>query len=371
MTLRELLYSYLHLFCIQHFEDILSSCLTYLNILIVLPFLLPIYYLDTSLPYWEWELDGDDQKGSAPLEASTFGSVNGLNQSDCEVPPNLNVAPLCVVTEGIAACSIWPTRFGCVRRSFSTRADIPSFTSQVEIIDQIINNVNYTNIPRDRTTTDFGRFLEGAPHAIPHIWLSGFMLREDSAAYDPLFWIHHCNVDRIFALWQDYHNYEVVAPGDIQPMVQGPTNLDEPQFFNGLDGSQSPFFFLPGGGDYPSPRQVLLNNDLLKVTYVEDSLAQALVDVTTDDQDRTNNYTPNPAYFTLPAQAIPDEDEPVWDDPAREQIWQDLMADGLSAEEAINQLAIEECGPDNPIIVPQWWIEQSGMDEKFFRCHVE
>jgi hypothetical protein len=95
------------------------------------------------------------------------------------------------------------------------------------------------------------------------------------------------------------------------------------------------------------------------------------VDVTTDDQDPTNNYIPNPAYFTLPAQAIPDEDEPVWDDPAREQIWQDLIAGGLSAEEAINQLAIEECGPDNPLTVPQWWIEKSGMDEKFFRCHVE
>lgn len=22
------------------------------------------------------------------------------------------------------------------------------------------------------------------------------------AAFDPIFWLHHCNVDRIFALWQ-------------------------------------------------------------------------------------------------------------------------------------------------------------------------
>lgn len=330
-------------------------------------------------------MDGDDQEGSAPLEASTFGSVNGTDQGDCELTFD-EFTPQeecgsdrceCVVTEGIAACPGWQSEFdGCLRRSFSVSTTLfpgeSVFTSQVEIIDHIINDVNYTNIPRDNTTWDFSRFLEGSPHNVPHLWVGGFMMFEVMAVYDPLFWLHHSNVDRIFALWQDYHNYELVAPGDIQPTVQGPTNLDEPEVFDGPEENQTaPFFFLPGSDAYPSPRQVLLNNDILKVTYVEDSLAQALVDVTTDDQDPTNNYTPNPAFFTLPAQAIPDEDEPVWDDPAREQIWQDLIAGGLSAEEAINQLAIEECGPDNPLTVPQWWIEKSGMDEKFFRCHVE
>ena len=290
-------------------------------------------------------MDGDDQEGSAPLEASTFGSVNGIDQDDCDCVGDICVSRCgstrcrCVVTEGIAACPAWPSRFGCLRRSFSVSSRFPPmFTSQVEIITQIINNVNYTNIPRNRTTTDFSRFLEGAPHGIIHIWIDGFMFFEVSAVYDPLFWIHHCNIDRIFALWQDYHNYTLVAPGDIQPMVQGPTNLDKPQFFDGPEENQTaPFFLLPGSDAYPSPRQVLLNNDILKVTYVEDSLAQALVDVTTDDQDRTNDYTPNPAFFTLPAQAFPDEDEPVWDDPAREKNWQDLIADGQPAEAAIEQ----------------------------------
>ena len=33
----------------------------------------------------------------------------------------------------------------------------------------------------------------------------GHMSRVPTAAFDPIFWMHHCQIDRIFALWQSIH----------------------------------------------------------------------------------------------------------------------------------------------------------------------
>ncbi|KAF3932010.1 Tyrosinase [Dactylellina cionopaga] len=35
-----------------------------------------------------------------------------------------------------------------------------------------------------------------------HNAIKGFMTDPQSAAFDPLFWLHHCNVDRLIAIWQ-------------------------------------------------------------------------------------------------------------------------------------------------------------------------
>ena len=32
------------------------------------------------------------------------------------------------------------------------------------------------------------------------------------AAYDPLFWFHHCNVDRVWAIWQTINGIDTVPP---------------------------------------------------------------------------------------------------------------------------------------------------------------
>ena len=39
-------------------------------------------------------------------------------------------------------------------------------------------------------------------HGAVHVWVGGTMGRIDWAAYDPIFWAHHANIDRLWSLWQ-------------------------------------------------------------------------------------------------------------------------------------------------------------------------
>lgn len=60
---------------------------------------------------------------------------------------------------------------------------------------------------------DFGVFstvLENIHDKI-HWWVSGTMNSINTAAFDPIFWAHHCNVDRIWAIWQTKHGNNLPA----------------------------------------------------------------------------------------------------------------------------------------------------------------
>lgn len=64
--------------------------------------------------------------------------------------------------------------------------------------------------------TDYDAFsadLEN-PHNNVHGWVGGDMGSIPSAAYDPLFWSHHCFVEYIFCQWQDAHT-AAPEPGDV------------------------------------------------------------------------------------------------------------------------------------------------------------
>ena len=47
----------------------------------------------------------------------------------------------------------------------------------------------------------FSGSLEGTPHAAVHVSISGWMGSVPTAAQDPIFWLHHCNIDRLWNLW--------------------------------------------------------------------------------------------------------------------------------------------------------------------------
>lgn len=61
---------------------------------------------------------------------------------------------------------------------------------------------------------------------------AGHMYYLSTAAFDPLFWLHHSNVDRIFALWQTLHSSygaSQVAPHSTWTIAAGSTqNADSP-----------------------------------------------------------------------------------------------------------------------------------------------
>jgi tyrosinase len=75
----------------------------------------------------------------------------------------------------------------------NSRTDpVPSFTDQTEI-DDIMKKTDYF---------DFTYALEKGPHNHGHVALGFPMRRVPVAPCDPMFWMHHGEVDRIWAEWQ-------------------------------------------------------------------------------------------------------------------------------------------------------------------------
>eukprot|EP00808_Paulinella_micropora_P020009 g78951.t1 len=60
---------------------------------------------------------------------------------------------------------------------------------------------------------DFRVNYEAEPHTNPHMMYGGTMATSSSPA-DPVFWLHHSNVDRHFAIWQDFHGYSGMTHDD-------------------------------------------------------------------------------------------------------------------------------------------------------------
>jgi tyrosinase len=44
---------------------------------------------------------------------------------------------------------------------------------------------------------------EVTPHGTVHVEVAGWMQNPDEAAQDPIFWLHHANIDRIWAVWNE------------------------------------------------------------------------------------------------------------------------------------------------------------------------
>ena len=100
---------------------------------------------------------------------------------------------------------------------------------------------------------------------------------------DPLFFVHHANVDRIWALWQDYVDHDRIDPSDFQaPVHYEGRGIDRPMPYPSTRDVNWDFRL---GGDFPTPRDMLSNDDNIRVRYIDDQLA------------RTLRYTPNPRWF--------------------------------------------------------------------------
>lgn len=81
----------------------------------------------------------------------------------------------------------YPQFDGFTSDAWQTQAENPLFDSLEGLHNQIHGIVGGPNPTRD------GRLPAGS--------MSGF----DTSAYDPVFWLHHSNVDRLWAIWQDLH----------------------------------------------------------------------------------------------------------------------------------------------------------------------
>ncbi len=62
-------------------------------------------------------------------------------------------------------------------------------------------------------------------HDSVHVWVDGTMGDIAYAAFDPLFWAHHCMVDRVWWLWQQQNRINAVPTPDWEDIVLEPFNM--------------------------------------------------------------------------------------------------------------------------------------------------
>lgn len=53
----------------------------------------------------------------------------------------------------------------------------------------------------------FGTSMDSAPHGLVHSGIGGWMGSVETAAFDPVFWVHHANIDRLFNQWLGKRRY--------------------------------------------------------------------------------------------------------------------------------------------------------------------
>lgn len=73
---------------------------------------------------------------------------------------------------------------------------------------------------------DFPRFTGNLEdyHGNVHIWVGGHMTDIPFAAYDPIFWAHHCMIDRLWRIWQLRHP-QGSFPANVRKQVMEPFHL--------------------------------------------------------------------------------------------------------------------------------------------------
>lgn len=153
-----------------------------------------------TIPYWDWTDDA-----SSPFTLDFLGLDGDINDPD---QLKVNEGPF--AHDGPNHWTINandppdnpgdPPLPNYLRRGFGRRADARDLPTAVQI-KRIMTDVIYDSPPWMLGSQGFGSAAEIAIHSIVHRWVNGTMMLMTSPN-DPVFWLHHCNIDRLWGVWQ-------------------------------------------------------------------------------------------------------------------------------------------------------------------------
>jgi hypothetical protein len=126
-----------------------------------------------NLPYWDWTVDNLNSAGTESL----------IWRDDCMGGPGNPGQNFRVTTGPFAAWNLRRSNFNI----FSSPGGGGSITS-------LMSNPDYNVF----------RGVEG-PHGSAHVWVGGDMGSVATAVRDPVFFLLHCNVDRLWSEWIRQH----------------------------------------------------------------------------------------------------------------------------------------------------------------------
>ncbi|KAE9573107.1 hypothetical protein CGMCC3_g10851 [Colletotrichum fructicola] len=141
-----------------------------------------------SLPYWDWTLDWENLAES-PIFSATIGFGGNGNES---APSSVGEGHC--VTEGPFA-DLQPLFYGphvrphCLSRGFT---DFPGRNASPAVVQTILEEKDYES---------FFLGVENGPHNVAPNGIRGDFY-SFTAPYDPIFYLHHAQLDRLWFIWQ-------------------------------------------------------------------------------------------------------------------------------------------------------------------------
>lgn len=172
-----------------------------------------------GLPYWDWTVDNSP---NASLWGPDFMGGNGVGFDQ-----RVTTGPFAFSTGQWTLTVRDPGETAdFLQRAFGAMGSLPTKTQ----IDDALEITPYDSAPWNRQSnvdTSFRQRLEGRIHNPGHMWVGGSMMAM-SSPNDPVFWLHHCNIDRLWAVWQRAHPGEAYVPESGTPGVVAGHALDDP-----------------------------------------------------------------------------------------------------------------------------------------------
>ncbi len=175
-----------------------------------------------ALPYWNWVADGQLPSQSDQRNAPIWGddAMGGSGEPVSRGPFRYDPANPGDPDNWVVRIVLRPDGLYLVERGLNRRIQrdgvrlLPNASSAASAI----RRMNFDTPPWSRQSArSFRNELEGwrggGMHNRVHGWISGDMALGHSPN-DPVFFLHHCNVDRIWAYWQSREGATNYQPDD-------------------------------------------------------------------------------------------------------------------------------------------------------------
>ena len=184
-----------------------------------------------GLPYWDWAQDGElplNQQQNATIWSDSYMGGTGIPVTtgpfaDGSWEINIEArTPLGSFSPSL----FWANRPLQRELGVDTNRGLPTKAQVRSAVHDGEPNVIYDSPGWDSRSFGFRNILEGWPqgprlHNLVHVWVGGDM-GPATSPNDPIFYMNHCNVDRIWAGWQQIHaNPDYLPDDDESSSLQG------------------------------------------------------------------------------------------------------------------------------------------------------
>jgi hypothetical protein len=179
-----------------------------------------------ALPYWAWECDYDSNTRDTVIPilhtSSIWDQTGPIKCDKCFGDPVTDPANCYYVKSGMFTQDTFPilSQVSGDATAWQSSAAKCYDTGLKRLLDPTVMRLDQsqimTQVCGNKYFSSMLPWVHGAGHSCTHLFL-GFSMKTQSSPDEPLFMMHHGNVDRLFHLWADCNDYEGISGDALGP----------------------------------------------------------------------------------------------------------------------------------------------------------